>query len=87
MLYYNQKAREREEPKIKRFVYDVMGFEYEDTEAFGKAWKDAKEVAKGLGVGIYRTVYNDETERREVYCKSGCFLRVDLVKPESVALF
>lgn len=72
---------------MKCFVYDVMGFEYEDTEAFGKAWKDAKEVAKGLGVGIYRTVYNGKTERREVYCKGGFFLRVDLVKPENVALF
>ena len=72
---------------MKRFVYDVMGFEFEDTEAFGKAWKDAKEVATGLGVGIYRTVYNGETERREVYCKGGCFLPVEMVKPESVALF
>lgn len=72
---------------MKRFVYDVMGFEWEDTEAFGSAWKTAKEVAKGLGVGIYRTVIKGETERREVYCKGGCFLPVEMVKPESVALF
>lgn len=72
---------------MKRFVYEVMGFEYEDTEAFGKAWQDAKEVAKGLNVGIYRTVYRGDTVKREVFCKGGCFVRVDLVKPESVALF
>ena len=72
---------------MKRFVYDVMGFEFEDTEAFGKAWKDAKEVAKGLGVPIYRTVYDGEKERREVYYKGGCFNSIKFATADNVALF
>ena len=27
---------------MKKFVYQVAGWEFVDTEAFGKAWKEAK---------------------------------------------
>ena len=73
---------------MKRFVYDVAGFEFEDTVAFGQAWRDAKAFAKERGVAIYRTIIrNDEVGEWEVYCKSGCFLPVRMVERDSVAIF
>ena len=72
---------------MKRFIYEVAGYEFEGAEAFGKAWKDAKATAAGQGLPIYRTVIKGEAERHEVFTAGGCFLPVDMVKPEDVALF
>ena len=71
----------------KMFTYDVGGWLFWDTEAFGNGWKAAKEKATVLHSAIYRTVYNGETERREVYFKAGCFNDVKYATPDSVMIF
>lgn len=72
---------------MKKFVYDVAGFEFEDTEAFGKAWKEAKALAIEKHAAIYRTVIKDERETREVYYKGGCFNTVKFATPDNVMIF
>ena len=69
---------------MKRFIYQVESFEFTDTEAFGKAWKEAKEKAKELHAPIYRTVV--ETQR-QVYCSAGCFLGVDYARDSDIEIF
>ena len=71
----------------KKFIYNVAGYIFEDTEAFGKAWKTAKEKATALHCAIYRTVHKDETERREVFFKAGCFNNVKYATSDSVMIF
>jgi len=71
----------------KMFIYDVAGYTFEDTEAFGKAWKAAKEKATALHCAIYRTVRKDETERREVFYKAGCFNNVKYADIREVMIF
>jgi hypothetical protein len=71
----------------KMFIYDVAGYTFEDTEAFGKAWKAAKEKAAALHCAIYRTVRKSETERREVYYKAGCFNDVKYAGIHEVMIF
>ena len=56
------------------FIYQVKGFEYRDTEAFGQAWKEAKAKAAELHTGIFRTVIKKEEERYEFFAKGGVFL-------------
>ena len=71
----------------KIFIYDVAGYTFEDTEAFGKAWKAAKEKATALHCAIYRTVRKGETERREVFFKGGCFNDVKYADVREVMIF
>lgn len=71
---------------MKKFVYDVAGFEFEDTEAFGKAWREAKAKAAELHAAIYRTVIKTE-ERHEVFTAAGCFLSTDYARPDDVLVF
>lgn len=72
---------------MKKFVYQVAGFEFEDTEAFGKAWKEAKAKAAELHAAVYRLVIDGEKVRQEVYVKAGCFLRSDLALVKNVMIF
>ena len=72
---------------MKKFVYQVAGFEYVDTEAFGTAWRQAKAEAIRLHAPVYRLVIKDDTVRQEVYVNGGCFLSVAYAKPESIYLF
>ena len=69
---------------MKKFVYQVKGFEFEDTTAFGEAWKEAKAKANELHAPIYRLVIKGEEVKQEVYCKAGCFLSVKLTKAEMI---
>ncbi len=71
---------------MKKFVYEVAGFEFEDTEAFGKAWKEAKAKAAELHAAIYRTVIKTE-ERHEVFVVGGCFLSTDRADSKDVLVF
>ena len=72
---------------MKKFVYQVAGWEFVDTVAFGEAWREAKFKASQLHEPIYRLVINGEEVRQEVYVKSGCFLRVDLAMIKNILVF
>lgn len=72
---------------MKKFVYQVAGYEFVDSVAFGEAWKEAKAKAAELNVSIYRLVIKDETVKQEVFVKAGFFLNVTLATPENVAIF
>ena len=71
----------------KKYIYDVAGWLFWDIEAFGGGWKAAKAKATILHCAIYRTVYNGETERREVFFKGGCFNNVKYATSENVMIF
>lgn len=72
---------------MKKFVYQVDGFEFVDTVAFGEAWREAKRQATELHAPIYRLVIEDGKVQEEVYVKAGCFLRSDLARRENVMIF
>jgi len=72
---------------MKKFIYQVAGWEFVDSEAFGKAWKEAKAKASEVGSPIYRLVIKGETVNQEVFLKAGCFLRVDLAQPKDLKVF
>jgi len=71
----------------KKFIYNVAGYTFEDTEAFGNAWRAAKEKATALHCAIYRTTRKGETERREVFIKAGCFNNIEYVTSREVKIF
>lgn len=72
---------------MKKFVYQVQGYEFTDTEAFGEAWREAKAKAWELHTAIYRLVIDGEKMRQEAYVKGGCFLPVGLVTMKNIMLF
>ena len=71
----------------KKFVYQVAGFEFVDTEAFGKAWKEAKAKATELHAAVYRLVIKGEQVRQEVYYKGGCFNSIKFATADNVMIF
>lgn len=72
---------------MKKFVYQVAGFEFVDTEAFGTAWREAKVKATELNAAIYRLVIKGEDVQQQVYLKAGCFLTTDLATADAVKVF
>ena len=72
---------------MKKFVYQVAGYEFVDTEAFGKAWKEAKAKAAELHTAIYRLVIKGEQVRQEVYYKAGCFNSIEFATADNMAIF
>ena len=73
---------------MKKFVYQVAGYEFSDTEAFGKAWKEAKAKATETGSPIGRLVVKDgDIVRREFYAKGGCFLSMEFYSEDNLAKF
>lgn len=73
---------------MKKFVYEVAGYEFVGEIAWGEAWKQAKAKATELHAAIYRTVIEGEKEpRHEVYCTAGLFLSTRYAKAEDVKLF
>lgn len=71
----------------KKFVYQVAGYEFVDTEAFGNAWKEAKAKATELHTAVYRLVIKGEQVRQEVYYKGGCFNNIRFATEENVKIF
>lgn len=55
---------------MKKYIYRVAGYEFEETELFGNAWREAKAKAKELHAPIFRTMIQIE---ESVYCKGGVF--------------
>lgn len=73
---------------MKKFFYEVAGYEFCGETAWGEAWKQAKAKATELHVGIYRTVVEDDKEpRHEVFCTAGLFLSTRYAKAEDVKIF
>lgn len=72
---------------MKQFIYQVGGFEYADTEAFGTAWKQAKAEAARLNAAVYRLVIKGEIVKQEVFVKAGCFISVEYAEPENIMIF
>lgn len=71
----------------KKFVYQVAGFEFVDSIAFGEAWKEAKAKAAELHTAVYRLVIKGEQIRQEVYYKGGCFNNIRFATDENVMIF
>lgn len=70
------------------FFYNVNGTEFTDTEAFGKAWADAKALATEEHTCITRTVVSDnDTMRHEFFAKGGCFLNEKFYNKDRVKIF
>ena len=72
---------------MKKFVYQVAGWESTDTTAFGKAWQEAKAKATELHMPIYRLVIKGEEVKQEVFTKGGCFVSVNLATIDRVLTF
>jgi len=73
---------------MKKFFYEVAGYEFCGDTAWGDAWKQAKAKATELNVAIYRTITEGDKEpRHEVYCTGGLFLSTKYAKPEDVKIF
>jgi hypothetical protein len=72
---------------MKKFVYQVAGLEFVDTEAFGVAWKLAKAAASQFHVPVFRLVIKGEQVRQEVYYKAGCFNSIKFATKENVKIF
>ena len=73
---------------MKKFVYEVAGFEFVDTVPFGTEWKKAKAKAAELHSAIYRQTIKGEDELRyEVFTTANVFIYVEYVKPELVKVF
>lgn len=72
---------------MKKFVYQVAGYEFVDSVAFGEAWKEAKAKATELNAPIYRLVIKGDSVKQEVFVKAGFFLNVTLAAAENVAIF
>ena len=73
---------------MKKFVYEVAGFEFVDTVPFGTAWKEAKAKAAELHAAVYRqTIKGEDESRYEVYTTAGVFIYVEYMKPEMVKIF
>ena len=72
---------------MKQFIYVVDGIEFADTEAFGKAWKMAKEAAANAHTVIERYVVSGENIRHEIYFKGGVFNSTKYATKENVYIF
>lgn len=71
----------------KLFIYEVNGETIEDTEAFGKAWKKAKEIATREHTCITRQVIKENDIRNEFYSKACCFLPEKFFEKDKVMVF
>ena len=72
---------------MRKFVYQVKGFEFVDTNAFGKAWQDAKAKAAELHCPIFRLVIKDDKVRQEVYYSGGLFNSIEFMREDNVKIF
>lgn len=85
---YNKYIKSKGDITMKKFIYMVKGFEFVDTEAFGKAWQDAKAKAIELHCPIFRQVIKaDGSIRQQVYYKGGCFNSTEFMRADNVEVF
>lgn len=71
----------------KTFIYNVNDTLFEDTKAFGQAWKNAKAFATKEHTTITRTVVTNNETRYEFFAKGGCFLSERFYTEEKIKIF
>ena len=71
----------------KLFIYEVNGVHIEDNEAFGKGWREAKEVAIANHTYIARQVIKGENISNEIFAVGGFFLPEDRCEKDEVKIF
>ena len=70
------------------YIYNVNGTDFEDTVAFGDAWKKAVALATETHSVITRTVIKDETDiRNEFFANGGAFLNERFYSKEKIKVF
>lgn len=69
-----------------KYIYHVNGCDFEDTEAFGKAWEDAKKKASKEHCAIYRTTLR-AVLNNQVFMTCDAFNSVDKVASEDIKVF
>ena len=72
---------------MKKFVYQVAGYEYVGSEAFGDAWRQAKTKATELHTAVYRLVIQNGQIKQDVFTRGGCFLPVMCAQSSQVMVF
>ena len=73
---------------MKKFIYKVEGFKFEDSTAFGTAWEQAKAKATELHCPIFReAIRRNGAVRQEVYYSGGCFNSVEFMREDNVKVF
>jgi len=72
---------------MKKFVYQVKGFEFVDNTAFGSAWQDAKAKAIELHCPIFRLVIEGESVKQQVFYKGGLFNSIEYMRADNVKVF
>jgi hypothetical protein len=72
---------------MKKFVYMVEGFRFEDSIAFGTAWELAKAKATELHCPIFRDVVKGETVKHQVYYTGGLFNSIEFMRDDNVKVF
>ena len=71
----------------KTFIYNVNGTLFEDTKAFGQAWKNAKALATEEHTVITRTVICGNETHEEFFAKGGCFLNERFYEENKAKVF
>lgn len=72
---------------MKKFVYQVAGWEFVDTIAFGEAWRQARAKATELHVAVYRLVIQNGQVKQDVFTRGGCFLPIARAQSSCVMIF
>lgn len=72
---------------MKKFVYQVKEFKFEDSAAFGTAWAQAKSKAMELHAPIFREIITDNKVKKQVYYTGGLFNSIEFMKEDNVKIF
>lgn len=72
---------------MKKFVYQVKGFEFEDNTAFGTAWAAAKAKATELHAPIFRLIIKGDKVQQQVYYTGGLFNSIEFMRDDNVKIF
>ena len=72
---------------MKQFIYMVGTERWTDTEAWGEAWRTAKEYAQQIHSPIYRDVIKNGDRRLEVFYKAGLFNDVRFARYDNIKIW
>lgn len=72
---------------MKIFIYRVGAYSWTDNEAWGEAWRLAKQYATLLHTAIYRDVIKDNKLRQQVYYAGGGFNSIEFIREDNVKIW